>query len=96
MTQTLDSLSTPQSDRILCSYVNLTSRIQVARISNIPSWYFERVVFPQEHLMFEAPQEGVLEIYQHEATSGIVLWDRLECDRLQVYESSIALETAQA
>ncbi|NES98457.1 MAG: DUF1830 domain-containing protein [Desertifilum sp. SIO1I2] len=94
MTQTLDSLSSADANRVLCSYVNLTNRIQVARISNVPSWYFERVVFPREHLMFEAPAQGTLEIYQHEPPSGIVLWDQFTCDRLQVHESNVVLETA--
>ncbi|WP_137667402.1 DUF1830 domain-containing protein, partial [Sphaerospermopsis reniformis] len=41
MAQILDSLPPEQSGKILCCYVNATSKIQVARISNVANWYFE-------------------------------------------------------
>lgn len=42
---------------------NATHQIQVVRIGNIPNWYFERVMFPGQRLMFEAAAEAVLEIH---------------------------------
>ncbi len=68
----------------LCSYHNPTHRVQVVRITNIQGWYFERVVFPQDRLLFEAPVGAELEIYQGEMNGLVTLWDRLECDRLRV------------
>jgi hypothetical protein len=57
---------------ILCHYVNVTSKMQIARISNIPNWYFERVVFPGQHLFFEAPQDAQLEIHTNTTATAIL------------------------
>jgi Domain of unknown function (DUF1830) len=85
MAQILDPLPPEQSGKILCCYVNATSKIQVARISNIPNWYFERVVFPGQRLAFEAPREAHLEIHTGMMASAI-LSDRIPCDRLAITE----------
>lgn len=83
MAQILDSLPTEQPERILCCYVNATSKIQVARITNVPNWYFERVVFPGQRLMFEAIPEAQLEIHTGMMASAI-LSDTIPCERLRV------------
>jgi hypothetical protein len=93
MAQILDPLPSEQSKKILCCYVNATSKIQVARISNIPNWYFERVVFPGQRLVFEAPKEAQLEIHTGMMASAI-LSDKIPCDRLAINEiTSNELET---
>jgi hypothetical protein len=66
--------------------VNATSHIQIARITNIPNWYFERVVFPGQRLVFEAMPEALLEIHTGMMASAI-LSDTIPCDRLQVDEN---------
>jgi len=63
MTQILDSLLVDCANRILCCYINDAYKIKIARITNIPNWYFERVVFPGEKLLFETLAEAQLEIY---------------------------------
>ncbi|MBE9079659.1 DUF1830 domain-containing protein [Romeria aff. gracilis LEGE 07310] len=83
MTQTLDALPITRLDKILCSYQNSTSRLQVARIANIPHWYFERVIFPGDLLLFEAVPEAQLEVYSGETVTTL-LSDRLLCKRLQI------------
>lgn len=85
MAQILDSLPPEQSGKILCCYVNATSKIQVARITNIPNWYFERVVFPGQRLAFEAPRAAHLEIHTGMMASAI-LSDNIPCDRLVISE----------
>ena len=87
MAQILDSLPPDQSDYLVCCYVNATSKIQIARISNIPNWYFERVVFPGQRLVFEAPPQSLLEIHTGMMASAI-LSDRIPCDRLSISEVS--------
>ncbi|MBD2386104.1 DUF1830 domain-containing protein [Cylindrospermum sp. FACHB-282] len=87
MAQILDPLPPEQSGKFLCCYVNATSKIQVARISNIPNWYFERVVFPGQRLVFEAPKEAHMEIHTGMMASAI-LSDNIPCDRLAIHESS--------
>jgi len=85
MTQVLDSLPSAFTDRILCCYVNVAGKMQVARITNVTGWYFERVVFPGQRLIFEAPLDSVLEIHSGMMASAI-LSDRIPCLRLQVQE----------
>lgn len=85
MAQTLDSLPTNCADQILCCYVNATNQVQVARITNIPDWYFERVVFPGQKLLFAAPVAAQLEVHSN-AVATAILADRINCQRLQVHE----------
>ncbi len=88
MAQILDPLPLGSADPITCCYVNATSQIQVARITNVPNWYFERVVFPGQRLVFEALVEAQLEIHTGMMASAI-LSDTIPCERLklQIVES---------
>lgn len=83
MPQTLDPFPSDQNDSILCCYVNATSQIQIARITNIPNWYFERVVFPGQRLVFEAHEKAVLEIHSGMMASAI-LSDTIPCIKLKL------------
>ncbi|MBD2021499.1 DUF1830 domain-containing protein [Leptolyngbya sp. FACHB-36] len=76
---------TPWSDRILCCYVNTTTQLQQARIEHVSGGLFERLVFPQQRLLFEAVPDAVLEIYIHIANSASLL-EQIPCLRLQVNE----------
>lgn len=69
--------------KILCCYKNNTEQIQIARITNIPDWYFERVIFPGQRLLFEAKPSAELEIHSSHMASSI-LSDRIRCDRLRL------------
>jgi hypothetical protein len=86
MTQVIDPLPRKDSDYIVCCYVNATSKIQVVRITNIPNWYFERVVFPGQRLMFESLPEAQLEIHTGMMASAI-LSDTIPCYRLRLHQS---------
>ncbi len=83
MTQTLDSLPAACTDRVLCCYINRDRQIKVARIINISNWYFERVVFPGEWFLFEAPLEAELEVCMMKF-SIVALVEVVACDRLIV------------
>ena len=85
MAQILDPVPSDRSVTILCCYVNATSQIQIARITNIPNWYFERVVFPGQRLVFESLAEAYLEIHTGMMASAI-LSDNIPCDRLALNE----------
>jgi hypothetical protein len=89
MAQILDPLPPDNKDQILCCYVNATNHIQIARITNIPNWYFERVVFPGQRLVFEAMQGALVEIHTGMMASAI-LSDTIPCTRLQVEQNSEA------
>ncbi|AFZ35210.1 protein of unknown function DUF1830 [Stanieria cyanosphaera PCC 7437] len=85
MSQILDPVPNNEKNTILCCYVNATSQIQVARITNIPNWYFERVVFPGQRLVFEAVRDALLEIHTGMMASAI-LSDTIPCERLCINE----------
>ncbi|MGB5636851.1 MAG: DUF1830 domain-containing protein [Waterburya sp.] len=86
MSQILDPLPNDQDSSILCCYVNATSQIQVARITNIPNWYFERVVFPGQRLVFEAALKAILEIHSGMMASAI-LSDTIPCTKLSLHKA---------
>ena len=88
MAQILDPLPNDENSHVLCCYVNATSQIQIARITNISNWYFERVVFPGQRLVFEAQPQAILEIHSGMMASSI-LSDTIPCQRLALQ----ALET---
>ncbi len=87
-THTSKAATSNTDNHVLCCYQNPSHQLQVVRISNIPNWYFERVVFPQQRLLFEAPSEAQLEIYTGGMVSA-VLSDRITCERLYVDQSRI-------
>ena len=70
---------------LLCFYINKTSRIQVVRISNIPSFFWEKVIFPGQRILFEAENEAKLEILQSE-NATCILADVIPCQRLRMTE----------
>ncbi|MEG4277911.1 DUF1830 domain-containing protein [Microcoleus sp. MON1_C1] len=80
-----DQLSYKGNNQILCYYANVTNLVQVVRIGNIPNWYFERVMFPGQRLMFEAAAEAVLEVHTGLVPSAI-LSDKIPCYVLRVIE----------
>ena len=88
MTQILDALPPDFPSKILCGYFNQTRQVQIVRIVNIPNWYFERVVFPRQHLLFEACSEAQLEIDTGAMSHGILL-DTIGCDRLYIQKEFI-------
>jgi hypothetical protein len=80
-----EQLSYKGNNQILCYYANVSNQVQVVRIGNIPNWYFERVMFPGQRLMFEAAAEAVLEIHTGTVASAI-LSDKIPCYVLRVIE----------
>ncbi|WP_323254150.1 DUF1830 domain-containing protein [Spirulina sp. CCNP1310] len=85
MAQVFDPIPGNADTPMLCCYVNATSQIQIARITNIANWYFERVVFPGQRLVFEAVPNALLEIHTGMMASAI-LSDTISCQKLQVEE----------
>jgi hypothetical protein len=83
MAQILDPLPPDYQNGIVCCYVNATSKIQVVRISNIPNWHFERVVFPGQRLVFESMPQGLLEVHTGMMASAI-LSDKIHCSNLRI------------
>ncbi|MCS7291880.1 MAG: DUF1830 domain-containing protein [Gloeomargarita sp. SKYBB_i_bin120] len=85
MSQILDPLPVTATDCLICCYVNATSQIQVVRITNIPNWYYERVVFPGQRLIFSAPSDAHLQV--HAGSMG-ELDEVIPCRDLQLLGSA--------
>ncbi|MEN9217475.1 MAG: DUF1830 domain-containing protein [Gloeomargarita sp. DG_2_bins_126] len=79
MSQVFDPLPVTATDCLVCCYVNATSQIQVVRITDVPNWYFERVVFPGQRLLFTTPENAHLEVH-----TGMMADDTIPCRELQV------------
>ena len=90
MAQILDPVPFDESSHILCCYVNATSKIQIVRISNVANWYFERVVFPGQRLVFEATPQSLLEIHTGMMASSI-LSDKIPCERICIDDLSVEM-----
>jgi hypothetical protein len=86
---TPNSLSGKLSEQISCNYTNRTAHLQIARISNISDWYFERIVFPGQQLVFDAPRHAQLEIHTGQNANS-PLPDVIACEELQ--QEVIAME----
>jgi Domain of unknown function (DUF1830) len=95
MAQLFDSVLDPAANRLLCCYTNGTPQIQVVRITDIPGWYFERVVFPSQRLIFESPLGAHLEIHTGMMASSI-LSDTIACQDLamEAMSEGLVLEPA--
>jgi Domain of unknown function (DUF1830) len=95
MTQLLSSPTPASKSRIFCCYANFSNQVQIARISEIANWYFERVVFPGQRLLFEAPSHAQLEIHTGSMASAIFS-DTIACHSLRVQEVDGGLLDASA
>ena len=78
-------LTTTDADQIICCYVNATSKVQVVRIKNVSHWYFERVVFPGQRLIFYSFPDALLEVHTHEL-AALILCDRIPCQQITLDE----------
>ncbi|MEM6432827.1 MAG: DUF1830 domain-containing protein [Cyanobacteria bacterium P01_D01_bin.115] len=89
MSQIIDAVPTHYPNKILYGHQNISSHLQVMKITNIPHWYFERVVFPGEIRLFEAMPEAIPEIYDGNGVTG-VLCQQIACNtlRLQTFLNS--------
>lgn len=72
----------PVESAILCGYRNQTPDIQIARIRKHDRIYSERVIFPYDWLLVEAPADACLEIDEHSPSS--LLRTTIACSALQV------------
>lgn len=57
----------------LYSYINDTSVLQIIRVVNHANWYYERIVFPGQRLLFEAPPGVELEVHTSDMGRGVLV-----------------------
>jgi len=72
-----------QFHQLTCIYRNESEFIQIIRISQSKSAFFERTVFPNQCIQFSAAADALLEIYESSMCSAVHA-DTIPCDRLAV------------
>jgi hypothetical protein len=87
MISTINPKLLKSSPKIFCSYTNKTPQLQVIQIINIPGWFFERVVFPKQRLIFEAPPGAEVEVYTSHSGHGFLM-EKIPVIHLQLEVSS--------
>ena len=80
------SLSSSPTDAILCYYTNATTHLQRACFAGVSRSQFERMIFPNQRIMFEASPDALLEVQTCD-TSGTPTIDHIPCAQLQVSQS---------
>ena len=79
----LSSIENTTQKPAICCYVNTSTHVEIIRITNIRNWFFERVLFPGQRVVFEAPLTARLEIHTGMAISSI-LSETIDCQELQL------------
>ncbi len=51
------------TSKVLCHYINSTHKMQLIRVLDNHNCNYEKVIFPQQRILFEAILEGRLEVY---------------------------------
>ena len=94
ITDILHTLPATVSSHVACHYKNTTSRLQILRIENVPNWYFERVIFPGQSLIFHTAPEALLEVHSYEMATAVIA-DRIPCSQLLCKESTSSAPAQQ-
>ena len=81
----LNSIIPDSQNYILCYYVNQTHQIQITRITNLSNHTFEKIVFPQQRLLFQTLPDAILEIHTLRGNQ-LILLNLIECHLLSVQE----------
>ncbi|MEL6927210.1 MAG: DUF1830 domain-containing protein [Cyanobacteria bacterium J06600_6] len=77
------STLTQRASKILCYYFNSTNKMQLVRLWNGRNYGLEKIMFPQQRILFEAKPEGILEV--HAKQEGKQLLESIyNCNKLRV------------
>lgn len=88
-----DSILDTSPDCRPCFYINPTSRTQTVLIRNIDNSSRQRVVFPGQHLVFEAATSALLVILTTEDNKAVVT-DVIPCRQLRATDVSTSTKSA--
>lgn len=95
ITQLLTPLPDYHTQKVLCCYMNETTKAIAVRINNVPDWHFEGIVFPNERFLFEAPFTAKLEVYQF-TEFGTTRLDIIDCSYLVVEQIDSTSRTIES
>lgn len=95
ITQLLTPMPADHTQKVLCCYMNGTTKAIAVKINNVPDWHFEGIVFPNERFLFEAPSTAKLEVYQF-TEFGITRSDLIPCNDLLVEQIDSTSRTRES
>ena len=75
-----------QIKTILCAYQNRTNCLQIIKIENVTNFYWEKVVFPYQTILFNTIKQAKLTVYSNDNATAI-LTDTIPCLKLQVFSN---------
>ncbi len=78
-----DRIATARLSTMLCYYINSTNKIQLIRVIKDRCLSLEKIVFPQQRILFEAMPEGQLEIYYSQGKNPKIA-QTIPCQNLKV------------
>lgn len=78
------------SDYILCFYTNITSQLQIIKITNIANYSWQKAIFPGQKLMFTGMTSALLEIYTSDATA--IPSNVIPCQQLRIVDELVSAE----
>ncbi|MEM7759380.1 MAG: DUF1830 domain-containing protein [Cyanobacteria bacterium P01_G01_bin.67] len=80
--QLVDRTITQPISEMLCHYHNPTHKMQMIRVVDCNNHSYEKVVFPQQRILFAGIKEGYVEVYvEHKGKP--MLKEILYCHNLQ-------------
>jgi hypothetical protein len=88
------STETKVSHLFLGSYTNASNQLQVIRIVNLEGYLFERVMFPGQRILFEAPSNAEIEVYVGQLGQGILI-EKMPVDNLLIEHPSCEQTTKE-
>lgn len=83
MSSNWQATTTKPITTILCYYTNSSSKMQLIRVTDSRNLNLEKIVFPQQRILFETIYEGQLEIYTSQAGTARLV-QIIPCQNLQV------------
>ena len=86
----ISSVST-QHSKILCCYFNSTNLIQIIKVLEHKSYSLEKIIFPQQRILFESTLLGQIEIYQPQGQQ--ILKKTVPCTSIRQEQSKKKLAT---
>jgi len=87
-----NSTLTQQILKTLCYYFNSTNKMQLIRLWDGEMYSLEKIIFPQQRILFEAKPEEILEVHTKQEGEQI-LESIFACNSLKVKQSQPQLAT---
>lgn len=83
LSQATSGLTQDIEEKILCAYQNSSMNWHIIKITNIPRYYYEKVILPGQRVIFQASVRAKLKVFSTENTT-LMLMDTIACPKIRV------------